>query len=141
MKSRFLFLLSVVLMAISMSACSEPPYTNINNNQLQELQKQGVQVIDIRRPEEWRQTGVVEGSTQLTAFDKSGRLTENFLPVFESSVNKDTPVVLICRTGNRTSALAGYLSKELGYSKVYNVSGGITSWMREGKPVSQCDQC
>ena len=99
--------------------------------------EQDVMIIDIRRPEEWKQTGVVAGSQKLTAFDKGGRLNPNFLPTFTQSVGKDQPVILICRTGNRTRALSNVLSKELGYTNINNVKNGITSWIREGKPVTK----
>ncbi len=44
-------------------------------------------LIDIRRPEEWTQTGVVEGSIKATAFDKQGRFQESFLKVLEDLVS------------------------------------------------------
>jgi len=139
-KRRFLLSL-LVLLTMLLVACAEPPYTNIDATQMLELQKQGVAVYDIRREEEWRQTGVVEGSKQLTAFDRSGRFTPQFLPEFMSETDRQKPVVLICRTGNRTSALAKFLAEEKGYSSVYSVSNGITGWKREGKPVVKCDKC
>lgn len=138
----FRALSSLLLIAglVMLAGCSQSeaslPYTNINNQELARLQAEGVPVFDIRRPEEWRQTGIVEGSRKLTAFDGSGRLSGDFLPAFTSEVSKDQPVILICRTGNRTSALARYLSEEGGYSKVYNVRSGITGWIGEKNPVS-----
>ena len=98
---------------------------------------EGVTIIDIRRPEEWKQTGVVEGSQKLTSFDKGGRLKPEFLPTFMQNISKDQPVILICRTGNRTQALSNHLSRELGYTNIYNVKNGITHWIREGNPVTR----
>ena len=48
------------------SPVSEPQmqaggYSNISNAQLQELLNQGVILVDIRREEEWQQTGIVKG--------------------------------------------------------------------------------
>ena len=54
---------------LALGGCTEPPYTNVDNAQLKTLIAQGVPVYDIRRPEEWRQTGVVEGSRTLTFVD------------------------------------------------------------------------
>ncbi|GGN04333.1 transferase [Thermus composti] len=48
-------------------------------------------------------------------------------------IPKDTPVVLYCRTGNRSWQAAAWLSAQ-GY-KVYNLEGGIVRWYRLGLPV------
>lgn len=132
---RFPFLL--LLLVPLLSACGEPPYNNVDNTQLKELLAQGVPLYDIRRAEEWRQTGVVEGSVRRTFFDASGRPLADFLPEFTRRHDKNEPVALICRTGNRTSALATYLVEELGYTQVYNVRDGITGWMAAGNPVQR----
>lgn len=124
-------------LAASLGGCAEPPYTNVDNAGLKALQAQGVPVYDIRRPEEWRQTGVVEGSRLLTFVDASGRPNPAFAPRFAAEVKRDAPVVLICRTGNRTDVLARHLVEDLGYAKVYNVRDGITGWIGARNPVVQ----
>ena len=68
-------LLGVVLRAAALGGCAGPPYSNADNEQLKALLAQGVQIYDIRRPEEWRSTGVVEGSRKLTFVDAGGRTT------------------------------------------------------------------
>jgi hypothetical protein len=45
---------------------------------LQAAQKNGVVVIDIRRVEEWAETGIIEGAHTITAFTQSGQLHPNF---------------------------------------------------------------
>jgi rhodanese-related sulfurtransferase len=121
-------------LVISLGGCSEPPYSNIDNTQLKALLAQGTPLYDVRRPEEWRQTGVVEGSRKLTFVDASGRPNPEFLPRFSAEVDKNAPVILICRTGSRTKALARELA-ERGYTRVYNVRNGITRWIGEDNPV------
>jgi len=127
-------LLAVALLVLTLGACVETPYTNVDNAQLKILIAQGVPVYDVRRAEEWRSTGVVEGSHTLTYVDKSGRPNPEFLPRFTAAVDKTAPVVLICRTGSRTDALARELA-EMGYTQVYNVRHGITRWIGENNPV------
>ena len=132
---RLLFLL---ILSVGLAGCSEEIlYYNVDNQQLKTMLDQGVTIIDIRRPEEWKQTGVIDGSKKLTFVDKGGRLKPDFLPTFTGAISKEQPVILICRTGNRTSTLARHLSKELGYTNIYNVKNGITSWMRDGRPVTK----
>ncbi len=124
-------------LALVVAGCSgDLGYTNIDNDELQQLLAKGTPLYDIRRLEEWRETGVVQSSRRLTFFDAQGRVNPKFLPEFTQRIGKDDPVILICRTGNRTSALAKYLVKEMGYTKVYNVARGITGWISQGREVS-----
>ena len=128
-------LLGVALLALGLGGCAEPPYTNVDNAELKTLLAQGVAIYDVRRPEEWRATGVVEGSHKLTFVDARGRPNPEFLPRFTAEVGKNSPVVLICRTGNRTDKLARELMEKHGYTRVYNVRDGITRWVGEKNPV------
>lgn len=127
----------LALLVAALSACAEPPYINLNNEQLKTMLQQGTPVYDIRRPEEWQQTGVVADSQLLTFVDGSGRMLPDFMHRFTSAVGKDDPVILICRTGSRTSTLARHLVEHMGYTQVYNVRDGITRWIRDGKPVTR----
>ncbi len=128
----------ILLFLITLSACSEPPYTNLNNEQLETmLQQHKVPVYDIRRVDEWKQTGVIENSRLLTFVDGSGRLKPQFFERFSEKVGKDDPVILICRTGNRTDVLARHLVEQMGYTQVYNVRNGITSWIGDKLPVKR----
>ena len=129
--------LTALLLVFTLGACAEPPYINIDNDELKTLLAQGVPLYDIRLPEEWRQTGVVEGSRRLTFFDARGGVSPDFLPKFTTVIGKDDPVILICRTGNRTDALARYLIEKLGYTQVYNVRKGITDWIADNNPVTR----
>lgn len=129
--------LVVGLSAVFLAGCMEPPYTNVDNAGLERLIDQGIPVVDIRRPEEWRETGVVAGSERLTFVDELGRVKPGFLERLTSEIEKDEPVVLICRTGNRTDVLARHLVENLGYNRVYNVRDGITAWIGEGRPVDR----
>ena len=127
-----------ILLSVSLlSACTEPPYNNLGNDQLKTLLEQDVPIYDVRRPEEWQKTGVIEGSQLLTFVDKNGRIVPDFLPRFTRVVGKNDPVILICRTGNRTSTLARHLVEQMGYTNVFNVRNGITQWIRDQRPITR----
>lgn len=106
---------------------------HVSNAQLQKLLDQKVILIDIRRPEEWAQTGIVAGSKKLTFFTRTGGINPNLVPGLKAIASADQPVALICRTGNRTNVAAQMITSQLGYKKVYNVKNGITKWMAEGR--------
>ncbi len=111
-------------------------YRNIDNEKVKALIKQGVLLIDIRLKEEWLQTGVIEGSKTITFFDRTGNINPNFVPEFTSLVKPDQPVMLICRTGNRTKAASQAIVEHLGYKNVMSVTNGIVGWMAEKRPVA-----
>jgi rhodanese-related sulfurtransferase len=109
---------------------------DIDNRQLEKLLADGVPLIDVRTPEEWRQTGVVEGSHTLMFFDSVGRYdAKRWIDRLGTIATSEEPVILICRTGNRTSAIAGFLDRQVGYEMVFNVRRGISQWIAEGRPT------
>ena len=110
-------------------------FSNIDNAKAQALLDQGVPLIDIRREDEWRQTGVIKGSKPITFFDKTGRINPNFVPQFTAIADPEKPVMLICRTGNRTSVASKAIAQQLGYKKVLNVTHGMMGWLSEKRPV------
>ena len=101
---------------------------------LLQAQKDGVVIIDIRREDEWHETGIIEGAETVTAFEASGRVNPDFLDSFRSFVpSPDTPVMLYCRTGNRTTGLGHALIEPLGFTDVTHLSDGITGWVANGQ--------
>jgi len=122
---------------VELLAIKPPPFSNVGNGELSKLIESGVKVIDIRRPEEWRETGVVEGSYLLTAFDDRGNFMRNFPAELDRLVDKDETFVMICRTGSRTGYLARALAEQAGYENVVNVTDGITRWIADGGPVKK----
>lgn len=138
--NRRLFLSGLLLAVLGfLGGCTPPPYTNIDNDQLKALLQQGVPLYDVRRPEEWRETGVVAGSRLLTFVDARGQLLPDFLPRLTAAAGKNEPIILICRTGSRTDVLARHLIEQMGYTQVYNVEHGISRWIRDKQPITKTE--
>jgi rhodanese-related sulfurtransferase len=109
---------------------------NIDNVELARLAASGVAVIDIRTAPEWKETGVIPGSKLMTFFDENGQSDPPaWLTKLKAVVKPEQPVILICRSGNRTRAATQFLAQQAGYRTVYNASTGINSWAREGRPL------
>ena len=105
----------------------------MNSDELLEAQAQGAVIVDIRRDDEWQKTGIIDGAKTITAFTKAGRLHEDFQQKFSSLVpSLKTPIVLYCRTGNRTTKLGNALVSQLGYSNLSHLRNGITGWIKDG---------
>lgn len=83
-------------------------------------------LIDIREPEE-HATGVAEGARLLPMRQLSRRIAE--IPI-----DPLQPVLLICKTQNRSSATLRAL-RERGYAHVRYVNGGMSEWARRGWPM------
>ena len=128
---------ATLIFDVELIAVTPPPFVSIGNSELASKLKNGVKLIDIRRAEEWKQTGVVDGSIKLTAFDGRGRFIKSFVDMLAKSVQPDEEFILICRTGNRTATLSNWLSTEGGYKNVVNVKDGIVSWIKEGQSVNK----
>ncbi len=107
---------------------------NLTPAELKQVQQEGAVLIDIRTPMEWKQTGVVPGSKLLTFFDEYGNYDlERFMSEFEKLVpTKDTPFVLICRTGSRTATVGNFLANQAGYTNAMHLAGGIFAWSADG---------
>ncbi len=126
----------LALAALSAASFAHAEVTHIDNEELARLMAAGVPVIDIRTEPEWRETGIVKGSHLLTFFDERGRADPPaWLAKLAPVARPDQPVILICRTGNRTGLLAKFLDEKVGYTKVYNVRHGIYGWLRDKRPV------
>ena len=105
----------------------------MKSDELLEAQAQGAVIVDIRREDEWRKTGIIDGAKTITAFTKAGRMHQDFQQKFLSLVpSLKTPIVLYCRTGNRTTKLGNALVSQLGYSNLSHLRNGITGWFKDG---------
>ncbi|MDR0775031.1 MAG: rhodanese-like domain-containing protein [Azonexus sp.] len=110
---------------------------DIDNAELAQLMQQGVPVIDIRLQAEWEETGIVAGSKLNTFFDERGYADPAaWLEKIKPYTKADQPVIVICRTGNRTRAVSRFLSQQAGYATVYNVKAGIKGWIQDNLPVA-----
>ncbi|MBL7005307.1 MAG: FKBP-type peptidyl-prolyl cis-trans isomerase [Gammaproteobacteria bacterium] len=129
---------STLKFEVELLEIKEPAFTNINNEELKALLKKEILIFDIRRSEEWAETGVIEGSIKLTFFDERGQINPNFVPKFSEIITKkDQQFIFICRTGSRTAVMSKAFADQLGQSNFYNVEKGITHWIAQGNPVTK----
>lgn len=101
-------------------------------------------IVDIRTPAEWRATGTVPGAARVDLYQGAAAFTQGIQAVAKG--NKNTPIGLICRTGNRTTHAQRYL-QSLGYGQVYNIKEGMAGsgagpgWIKRGLPLESCSAC
>lgn len=136
-------LLLITMLALAPSASNAAP--DLAATEAYEAVQSGrMRLIDIRTPQEWRQTGVAPGAGRVDFYRGPDVLVQSILQMVGG--DKTAPIVLICRTGNRTSVAQKYLLS-IGFTQVYNVSEGMAGsaagpgWLKRGLPVESCAQC
>ena len=83
-------------------------------------------IIDIRTPREYG-NGHIEGAININLFDK------DFLNQL-SKYDKEQPIFIYCRSGNRTST-ASKKMVNTGFKQVYDLQGGIKNWARTNNKI------
>lgn len=92
----------------------------------------------MRTAGEWKQTGIIEGSHLLTFFDERGRYdVDKWMEAFAKIAGPDDPVILVCRSGNRTGQITRFLDQKVGYKQIAHLARGITQWIATGNPVAR----
>jgi rhodanese-related sulfurtransferase len=120
---------------IELLAVEAAKYSNINNIELKLLLDRGVEIVDIRRQEEWDTTGIIKDSQKVTSFNENGDFIKTFVQSMMAVTSPEKEVIIICRSGNRTVVIAKFLTEQHGFKKVYNVTNGISKWIKDGFPV------
>jgi rhodanese-related sulfurtransferase len=145
-RGRQLALLAPLLIALT-SACSAESARDISApDAYSEAAAGRLTIIDIRTPEEWRQTGIGQGVQRVPMIHPRG--AEGFIADVLARVggDKSAPLGLICRTGNRTTQVQRFL-EENGFTNVYNIKEGMAGsqagpgWVQRGLPVEPCRFC
>jgi rhodanese-related sulfurtransferase len=109
--------------------------TNIEPNQIASYTSKGVKLIDVRLDSEWRTTGVIKDSLLITSHSYTGFVVSDFVSkLTELNITKNTPIAIICNSGNRSLDVVSELNK-LGFLYLYNVQGGIVKYISSNLPV------
>lgn len=91
-------------------------------------QKKAV-LIDIRDEELAQKMGYMGGAKRLLVSDFESKMSSLVK-------SKDTPIIVACQVGQRSSGAAKALQK-LGYTEVYSMDGGANAWMDAGMPIKK----
>lgn len=87
-----------------------------------------VQIVDVRSPGEYTgELGHIPGALLVPLAD---------LPSAASAWGRDTPIVLVCRSGARSAAAAAQLVTA-GFRQVMNMRGGMMAYNARGLPVER----
>ena len=108
-----------------------PVFQNVSPQEAAELIEDsgngsGFTILDVRTPEEYA-AGHIEGAVNLDFY------AADFRDGLER-LDKSAAYFVYCRSGKR-SEQATQMMEELGFSEVYNLSGGMNDWTAAGLPT------
>lgn len=103
-------------------------YTSVNTDQATRLFNDDAFVLDVRTAGEYKD-GYIGNALNISSTEISSKM--NQLPA-----DKETPILVYCLTGARSSRASGAIAKA-GYTNVNNLSGGINAWKAAGLPVGK----
>ena len=119
---RFLFIL---LILISCTNVNQPFVKYISESEFLES-SDDFKLIDVRTKSEY-ESGFIERAINIDFFSDT----------FESdilSLNKNSKIILYCRTNNRSTKTANLLKKN-GFKDISVIEGGITDWVKNGNDI------
>jgi rhodanese-related sulfurtransferase len=141
------FLSGASLLQLSPAGVQADDSSNLTPTQAYEMmQEEKATLIDIRHSMECRQTGIAKGAVRVEMTNP--RMAEEYAQEVRNAVGgkTDAPIILICRSGMRTSLMLAALTQQ-GFEHVYHVSGGMMGrmgapgWVAKGLPMEPCPQC
>ncbi|MFC5744670.1 rhodanese-like domain-containing protein [Actinomadura rugatobispora] len=91
-------------------------------------------VVDLREPDEVRRDGAIAGAV-LAPRGMLEFWADPACPYHRPEFDPATRTILYCASGGR-SALAARSLKEIGYTDVAHLGGGLTAWEEDGRPVT-----
>lgn len=102
--------------------CSGSGYTNISNDELKTMLADGnYQFVDVRTSEEFYDEKIPGFLLNIDYY----QLEDDYSML--DKLDKDTPVVIMCNSGNRSVSASEIFVKE-GFVEVYNLTNGIQGW-------------
>ena len=89
---------------------------------------EGAMLIDVREQDEW-DTERIPGAV----FRPMSQIN-----AWYQDLPRDRPVIVQCRTGNRSGSVVHALMNQAGFDNVFNLSGGIVGWKFQNQAVERC---
>ncbi len=126
---KILLIVMVFFSVLTLSACQEKNFTDINNEELKEMlqNKDDYHFIDVRTKAEYYEEHVTGFNMYVDYYMFEDNITylEDYLAIVE--LDKTKPVVIMCNSGNR-SIDASNIFYSQGFTTVYNLKNGIQGW-------------
>jgi rhodanese-related sulfurtransferase len=110
-----------------MAGTPQEPFQRVSPQQAKELIDQGVQIVDVRNPDELPKDGAMPNAKLVPL--------NSFLANPRAHIQQDN-ILFMCKVGQR-SAIACEMAAAVGFTKLYNLEGGIEAWKKQGLPYEK----
>ena len=95
---------------------------------LQLINHKNAVVLDVREQSEYD-----EGHILNSVLIPLGKLKQR---ISELEKHKERPIVVVCRSGNRSGTACTVLGKQ-GFAQAYNLEGGVQAWQKNKLPLEK----
>ncbi|EGK8010440.1 rhodanese-like domain-containing protein [Campylobacter lari] len=119
---------------LSLALCASFVLAEVKNIDINADILENYQVIDVRKPSEWVQTGTIKNAIKISFYNEDGGLNENFVEEIKK-ISSNKPIAIVCRSGSR-SAKASALLNQNGI-EVTNLKGGMNTLLSQGYETSK----
>lgn len=92
------------------------------------INRENAIILDVREDNEYRD-GHIVNSLHIPVGYLNDRMKE-------LEKYKDKPIIVSCRSGQRSSTACATLKKQ-GFESVYNLSGGVMAWKNDNLPLTK----
>ncbi|MBX1886625.1 rhodanese-like domain-containing protein [Campylobacter peloridis] len=114
---------------LSLALCASFALAEVKNVNINAEILENYQVIDVRKPSEWEQTGMIKEAIGISLYNENGSLNENFVEEVKK-ISSKKPIAIVCRSGARSSQAATLLDQN--GIDVTNLSGGMNALLLQG---------
>jgi thioredoxin 1 len=124
MAKSLLFFVFALLVSCGQTA---DPQRRLDVTQVVDLMAQlpDLQIVDIRTPAEWQQTGHLPGAVNIN-YNASDFMEKM------AALDPQKPVLIYCASGGRSGDALPSLM-QAGFKNVYEYKGGMNDWLAKGK--------
>ncbi len=115
----------IVMFIVSIVMDLTKKYIDVDTNKaIDLLDDKHTTILDVRETKE-RASGYIKNDTHIPMSNVKRKL---------STLNTNHPVLVYCRSGNRSAHISSMLTKN-GFNQVYNLKGGFNAWVKANLPI------
>lgn len=85
------------------------------------------QIVDVRTPSEWQESGVINGAKLVTLVNDAAQFRQDLQ---NAGVDLSKPVAFICRSGRRSAHAASLVDSDA--ADITNLNGGMSGLIKNG---------
>ncbi|EAI5630158.1 rhodanese-like domain-containing protein [Campylobacter lari] len=119
---------------LSLALCVSFVLAEVKNIDINADILENYQVIDVRKPSEWAQTGTIKNAIKISFYNEDGSVNKNFVEEIKK-ISSNKPIAIVCRSGSRSTKASALLDQN--GIEVTNLKGGMNALLSQGYETSK----